>query len=108
MPNENEPIKNKQDIEDNKTMAALSYVWILFLVPLFGKRDSEFAQFHAKQGLILFVIEVLAGLLVWFPIFGQLLMLALVIIAIIGIVKTLNGEYWKIPYIYEWSQKIKF
>lgn len=98
--------KTDKDVEDNKTIAALSYAWILCLVPLLGKRDSKFAQFHAKQGLILFAIEIVAGLIVWFPIFGQLFMLALVIVSVVGIVKTLNGEWWKIPFIYEWSKKI--
>ena len=95
-----------KDIEANKTIAALSYVWILCLVPLLGKRDSKFAQFHAKQGLVLFIIETIAGLIFWFPIFGQLLMIAIAVVAIMGIIKALNGEWWEIPYIYEWSKKI--
>ena len=95
-----------KDIEKNKAIAALSYAWILCLVPLLGKRDSKFAQFHAKQGLVLFIIEIIASLLMWFPIFGQLLMLLLVVVAVMGIIKTLNGEWWKIPYVYSWSKKI--
>jgi len=94
------------DIEANKTLATLSYAWILCLVPLLGRRDSKFAQFHAKQGLVLFVIEIIAGLIFWVPLFGQLLMLALAVVAVMGIIKALNGEWWKIPYIYEWSKKI--
>jgi uncharacterized membrane protein len=110
MANTNNEAKNASakdpDVENNKIIAALSYGWILFLVPLLGKRDSKFAQFHAKQGLILFLIELVAGLVMWFPFFGQLLMLALIIVAVVGIIKALNGEWWKIPYIYEWSLKI--
>jgi uncharacterized membrane protein len=98
--------QNNKDIEENKVMAALSYAWILCLVPLLGKKDSKYAQFHAKQGLILFIIELAASLLLWFPFFGQLLMLALVVVSVIGIIKALNGEWWKIPYIYDWSKKI--
>lgn len=94
-----------KDVEENKAVAALSYAWILCLVPLLGKRDSKFAQFHAKQGLVLFVVELAAGLVVWFPFFGQLLMLGLIVVSVMGIVKTVNGEWWKIPYIYEWSKK---
>ena len=95
------------DMEVNKGIAVLSYVWILCLVPLLGKRDSEFAQFHAKQGLVLFVIEIVASLFIWFPIFGQLLMLLLLIVAVMGIIKTLNGEWWEIPVIHDLSKKIK-
>ena len=98
--------KKDADVEENKTMAALSYAWILCLVPLLGKRDSKFAQFHAKQGLVLFGVEIIVGLLWWFPIFGQLLMLALLVVSVAGIIKALNGEWWKIPYVYNWSKKI--
>lgn len=90
------------DVEANKTAAALSYLWILFLVPLLGKRDSEFAQFHAKQGLVLFLLSFLT----WFPFIGWILALVLIVISVMGIVKTLNGEWWEIPYIYDWSKKI--
>ena len=100
------PAPKDSDVEANKIIAALSYVWILFLIPLLGKRDSKFAQFHAKQGMVLFIIELIGGLVMWLPVFGQLLMLALIVIAIMGIVKTLNGEWWEIPYVYNWSKKI--
>lgn len=107
MPQEKKSTKTKdKDVEDNKAMAALSYAWILCLVPLLGKRDSKFAQFHAKQGLILFIVELAAGLIMWFPVFGQLLMLALIVVSVLGIIKALNGEWWEIPYIYQWSKKI--
>lgn len=106
MTEEKKSPKKDADVEANKTIAALSYAWILCLVPLLGKRDSKFAQFHAKQGLVLFAIEIVAGLLMWFPIFGQLIMLALLVVSVMGIIKALNGEWWKIPYIYDWSKKI--
>lgn len=100
------PITRDKDVEKNKAIAALSYIWILFLVPMLAKRRSKFCQFHAKQGLVLFIVEVIAGLIFWIPYIGQLIMLVLVIVAIIGIIKALNGEWWKIPYIYSWSKKI--
>lgn len=103
----NKKIAADPDIEANKNIAALSYVWILFLVPLLGKKHSKFAQFHAKQGLVLFITEVIVGLIVWFPFFGPLLMLILIVVSIIGIVKTLSGEWWKIPFLYEQSKKFK-
>lgn len=94
------------DVEINKNVAILSYVWILCLVPLLGKKNSKFAQFHAKQGLVLFVLEIIASLIIWFPFFGQLFMLILIVVSVMGIVKVLNGEWWKIPFIYGWSKKI--
>lgn len=96
-----------KDIEKNKTAAVLSYFWILCLLPLLTKQRSKFCQFHAKQGFVLFVLETAGCLIYWFPIFGQLLMLMFFIISIVAVLRTLNGEYWKIPYVYEWSKKIK-
>ena len=45
-------------IEDGKIWAFVGYWWILFLVPLLGKKDNKFASFHGKQGLVLFVFWV--------------------------------------------------
>ncbi len=104
MPEEKKVFTDK-DIEDNRVIAAISYAWILCLVPLLAKRKSKFAQFHAKQGLVLFIGELVGSLLFWFPFFGQVLMLVFVVISILGIVKALNGEWWKIPYVYDWSKK---
>ena len=91
-----------QDVENNKTVAALSYIWLLFLIPLILKKDSKFCQFHAKQGLILFILSLLS----WFPIIGWLVGLVIIVVSVIGIVKTLSGEEWKIPYLYDLSTKI--
>jgi uncharacterized membrane protein len=44
--------------------------------------------------------------LMWLPVIGQLVALALLIISVVSFVKTLSGEWWKIPYLYEWSKKI--
>ena len=96
------------DIEENKTLAALSYLWILFLIPLLIKPNSKFTQFHARQGMVLFAVDVVVSFISWIPIFGQLAILVLLIVSIMGIIKAYNGEYWKGPFIYEWSQKIKF
>lgn len=96
------------DIEKNKLIAAFSYVWILFLIPLLLKRDSKFVQFHAKQGMILFAIEVVVSFIAWIPLIGWALFAAVILVAIIGFIKAYSGEYWKGPFIYEWSQKINF
>lgn len=99
----------KKDIDENKTIASLSYIFILCLVPLMLKRDSAFAQFHAKQGLTITVAWFIFWIIGIVPILGWLISfvgtIALLIISIMGIIKTLNGEAWQVPYIYEYSQK---
>ncbi|MFA5076271.1 MAG: hypothetical protein WC480_02530 [Patescibacteria group bacterium] len=94
---------DQKDIDDNKIVAALSYFWVLCLVPLLSKKESKFAQFHAKQGLILFALEVVCSL-VWFLL--PLFTIVFVVVSIIGIVKVLNGEYWKMPIIGNYAEKI--
>ena len=95
------------DIKKNKHIAVLSYFWILCLIPLLGKKRSKFVQFHARQGLVLFIIEIGAGLFSWVPFFGQILVLTLIILSALGVVKSMHGKWWKIPIIYDWSKKVK-
>ncbi|MCX6792415.1 MAG: DUF4870 domain-containing protein [Candidatus Falkowbacteria bacterium] len=101
------PIVFDPDVQSSRLIAALSYFWILFLIPLLLKRDSKFAQFHAKQGLVLFIVEFIVSLIMWVPLIGQVLFLATIVLAVAGIVKAYSGEWWKLPFIYKWSEKIK-
>ncbi|WKZ24945.1 MAG: hypothetical protein QY321_00750 [Patescibacteria group bacterium] len=94
------------DVEANKIYAVLSYLWILCLIPLLFRRGSSFAQFHAKQGFVLFVVQVIVSLLQFIPIFGQILLVLVIILSVVGIIKAYNGERWEMPFIYQWSKKI--
>ena len=98
--------RDQKDIEENKTIAALGYVWILCLVPLILKRKSPFAQFHAKQGLILFIVEVIGSFIFWIPVIGWALFLIVGILAIIGIVQALDGKYWQMPILGKFVGKL--
>jgi uncharacterized membrane protein len=110
MPEENQASSQPKtpmnpDVEANKTVAVLSYLSVLCLVPLLAKKDSKFCQFHAKQGLTLFIIEIIATFIIWVPFIGWLLGLGLLVVCVMAIVRALNGEWWEIPYIYDWSKK---
>lgn len=94
------------DIELNRGIAALSYVWFLCFIPLFLRRDSDFAQFHAKQGLVLFAIELVGTVIFWIPIFGWLLYVVVVVISIYGFFKAIDGKYWPAPVISRWAERI--
>lgn len=52
---------NKKDIESNKGLAMLSYFGPLALIPFLVSKDSKFAMYHAKQGLNLFIIELIVS-----------------------------------------------
>lgn len=95
-----------KDIEDNKLIAALSYLGILFLIPLLAKRESPFCQFHAKQGLIFTIIGIIGSFVFWIPVIGWAAGIFFLVLDIIGLIKALSGEAWKAPVVYELSKKI--
>lgn len=94
---------DNKDIQDNKVLAAISYLWVLSLIVLLVKKDSKFAKFHAKQGLVLFIASIILGFV---PVLGWLLELVVVIFVIVGLLKALSGEYWKMPLVSLLAEKI--
>jgi uncharacterized membrane protein len=101
---------NPKDIADDKALAAISYLGVLCLISLFFKRDSNFVQFHAKQGTMLFVVEIILWFINVIPFLGQLIWffgcILFIVISIKGIVSAWRGEYWEIPYLSEYAKKI--
>ena len=103
------------DIQNNKIMAVLAYIGILFLVPLLAAKDSKFARFHANQGLVLFLADIIGGIiiaivsaiLVWIPVIGWLISLLIslllsimmLVFMIIGIVNAAQGQAKELPLI---------
>ncbi len=47
-----------KDISDNKGITILSYLGPLVFVPMFARKSSPFARFHANQGLLLLIADV--------------------------------------------------
>lgn len=46
------------DVQQNRGIAWLAYVGLLFLVPLFARKRSPYCQYHVKQGATLFAVEL--------------------------------------------------
>ena len=95
------------DIEKNKVMAGLAY--ILFFLPLVACPESRFGRFHANQGLILLLVSIVGGIVLGIiPIIGWIIMpifyIAVMVLAIMGLVAGLNGQAKKLPLI----SKLKF
>lgn len=89
----------------------LSYLGILFLVPLLSCRDNAFAQFHARQGMVLFIAEVATMVIGWIPFFGWFIAMTCwiiwVVLSITGIVNVLNGKQVPLPIIGKFARKFK-
>lgn len=101
-----EPVHNK-----NTGMAVVAY--ILFFVPLLtdAKHDS-FVLFHVRQGFVLFVAWVFAGILSMIigPLMfiGLLAQVGLLVLFIIGIMNALGGKEEPLPLIGQFSNKAPF
>jgi len=90
------------DIQQNKGMAIVAY--ILFFVPLLAAKESPFAQYHARQGLNLFLLALAANIVLGIiPILGWILLpfvnLGILGLAIIGILAAVNGQMKPLPLI---------
>ncbi|WP_239616770.1 DUF4870 domain-containing protein [Cohnella mopanensis] len=94
-------VTSENDIQQNKGMAILAY--ILFFIPLLAAKESPFAQFHAKQGLNLFLLGLAIYIVsVIIPFLGALYSLAdlgVLALAIYGIVNAVNGRMKPLPLI---------
>ena len=88
--------------ESERQWAAVAYVWILWFIPLLLKRDSAYVQFHVKQCIVLFVAEVICGII---PMIGWLISLFLIILAVMGVLEALAGRYWQMPILGKYVKK---
>lgn len=84
-----------QDIEKNKELAALSYVWLFSIVILLARKDSPFVQLHARQGTILFFLSIL----LW-PM-GSLRYLEFLLLGlmVLGFIEAGMGHIYRLPVI---------
>jgi uncharacterized membrane protein len=108
------------DIESNKIFCILAYLSMLVIIPLIGSQNSKFTRFHANQGLVLVICELVWGIVsaivigIINALFGiihlgfiadiissllRLVNLAFLILSIIGIVNVMNGKAKQLPFI---------
>ena len=108
-----QPVDAK-DAEANKTMALLAY--ILFFIPLIAgaHKTSPFVKYHTNQATILWiaaiaytiVVNIISAILT-VVLFGlgivgfllNILSLAFVVLAILGIMNAINGKMQPLPVI---------
>jgi len=102
------PPMSPGDMEENKLIAAIAYLGILALVPLLLKKDSPFAQFHGKQGLVLLIAWVVCNAVMVIPILGWIAgfvgNILCLILMIVGIVNALSGETKELPWIGQYGK----
>ncbi|MBF0584514.1 MAG: hypothetical protein HQL80_09815 [Magnetococcales bacterium] len=93
-----------------RVLAAMSYLGVLSLVPLVMNRNDSYVQFHARQGVVLWMWEVLAIYTLLVPGLGQLFFrvtsIACLLLSVVGIVSVLLGRAWKFPIIGDWAARL--
>jgi uncharacterized membrane protein len=101
------------DVQEGKTFAVLSYVIGLiglpfFLVPLI-MRKNEFALYHAKQCLIIWLAAIVISLVNVIPCLGQIVwvvaMVALLVFNIMGLLNATKGEAKPLPLIGKFAEE---
>ena len=103
-PKKAEPVK----LDDNRNvLAALSYIGILFLIPLLAGQKDEFTKFHVQQGIVLFIVDVIASFIVWVPLIGWAIGILMLVVSIYGFLQALAGKRWELPYLAQYAKKIK-
>ena len=92
-------------------IAIFSYLGIFCLIPLLVAKDDEFAQYHAKQGLVVFLTWVCVTFLGVIPILGWLLIIVswpvIVGLSVFGIVNVLRGKRKEIPLLGKYGKSFK-
>ncbi len=102
--------------EVNVLMVVLAYFGILCLIPFFAEKEDEFVQYHSRQGLTMFLAEIVIFVILMIlsviPILGCLILilelffwLAVLVYHILLMVKASKGERTKIPYISTYAER---
>ena len=92
----------------SRLIALLSYFSILFLIPLNRYKKDEFIQYHAKQGVILFILAVVLTFTFWLPILAWVCWLAFLVIWVTGIINVLSGKREPLPVVGLIGERIPF
>ncbi|WP_312643534.1 hypothetical protein [Hydrogenoanaerobacterium sp.] len=99
---------DKQEAEQGKVLSIFAYISLLFLIPLLAGKENKFAQYHANQGLVLFLTAVALGIVTnavafILPFLSVTISgvgsLAIFILAILGIVNVCKLEAKPLPFI---------
>ncbi|MFI3325163.1 MAG: hypothetical protein R3Y35_03210 [Clostridia bacterium] len=107
---------DSQDIKDNKNLALISYISCLFIIPMFFKKHSDFANFHAEQGKRLFITQILVYIaksfnenvlvdvlpLALFVVIGAIMSILVLVVfslCVLGVLHAIKGEAKRLPLI---------
>ena len=113
-----------EEIADGRILAAVAYLPALCFVGFAAATDNRYVRFHARQGLLLFAVEVAAWVGLWIvdvsvgriPFLGVVLVaatrlavgLALLGVTAYGVANGASGEFARIPLLGDGIEKVPF
>ena len=131
---EGEPGVAERSSSDAILLATIGYIPLLFFLPLFVGTREPYARFHGRQSLVLFAAVIVFNLavgvsdlllgrvlgsmfllgfffkavawLVHYPA-GFVVAVAYTVLVIIGIVQAATGQYWRIPVVGVYAERLK-
>ncbi len=112
-PSDNENAAPSDDLTDEGRLAAiLSYIPFLCFIPLvnINWKENEEARFHARQGIVLFVVEMLAVVMLVDDVAKfvfRILLVVAVALAAAGIYFALQGKRFRLPLISDIADKAR-
>ena len=131
---EGEPGVDERSSSAAILLATVGYIPLLFFLPLFVGTKEPFAKFHGRQSLVLFaaviVFNIAVGVtdLILGRVLGSMFVLgfffkavawlihypagfvvaaAYAVLVIIGIVQAATGQYWRIPVVGVYAERLK-
>ncbi|HWR82740.1 MAG TPA: hypothetical protein VN285_05520 [Candidatus Deferrimicrobium sp.] len=96
--------------EEGRLAAILSYIPFLCFVPLLNMRENAEARFHARQGVILFLLELVAVFFLIDDISDfvfKAVLIGAVLLSAAGIYFALQGKKFRLPIIGDLADKMK-
>jgi uncharacterized membrane protein len=108
--------------ERSRWIAAISYLTFLCFFSLWRSKDDPFIKYHARQGFLLLLGEcvILVATLILEVTIGKLRLVGMLVIglfrlaaglgaltlSVVGFVKALFGEYWHLPLLGDYREKV--
>jgi uncharacterized membrane protein len=119
---------SQQEVTEGKPLAAVGYVPICclpsFLVPMFAAKENKYAQFHARQGALFYLLTFGSGVGVFiFRVIclaighglgcaGAIVVIAwsgmVLVMMVIGVINALQGQAKDLPFIGMYAKKLPF
>ncbi|MBD3264859.1 MAG: hypothetical protein GF375_07130 [Candidatus Omnitrophica bacterium] len=97
------------EVKEGAPFAALSYVLFLWIFTFIFKKENRFALMHARQGIIIFVGNIICFAFMFVPVIGvafAFCQLLLTLVSVYGIFLSLTGKAKGIPLVAEFAEKL--